>query len=79
MDVMSKMIQLRNVPDDLHRRLKTRAKKAGVSLSDYVIREIAPFADLPTMDEFLDRLKTREPIVLKEPAAVTIRKMREGR
>jgi hypothetical protein len=76
---MSKMIQLRNVPDKLHRKLKARAKKAGLSLSDYVIREIEPFADLPTMDEFLDRLKTREPIVLTEPAAVTIRRMREDR
>jgi antitoxin FitA len=76
---MSKMIQLRHVPDALHRKLKARAAKAGMSLSDYVIREIAPFADLPTMDEFLDRLATREPIVLKEPSAVTVRKMRDSR
>jgi plasmid stability protein len=76
---MSKMIQLRHVPDDLHRKLKARAAKAGMSLSDYVIREIAPFADLPSMEEWLDKLHTRTPIKLAEPSAVTIRRLRDSR
>jgi len=37
---MSKMIQIRNVPDDLHRQLKIRAAAAGMSMSDYIKREL---------------------------------------
>lgn len=53
---MSKMIQLRNVPDALHRRLKMRAAEAGVSLSDYLIREVRKVAERPTEDEMRRRL-----------------------
>lgn len=73
------MIQIRHVPDAVHRKLKTRAASLGMSLSDFLIREITPLADLPTMDEFLKRLAQREPVELQEPAAVTVRKGREGR
>jgi len=76
---MSKMIQLRHVPDALHRKLKARAANSGMSLSDYLIQEITPLAELPTMDEWLDRIATREPVAFKEPVAVTIRKMRDSR
>ena len=78
-DDMSKMIQLRHVPDAIHRKLKARAAKKGMSLSDYLIAELTPIAELPTMDEWLDQLHQREPVTFSEPAAVTIRKMREGR
>ena len=47
---MPKMIQIRHVPDAVHRKLKTRAASLGMSLSDFLIREITPLADLPTMD-----------------------------
>ncbi len=76
---MPKMIQIRHVPDAVHRKLKARAATKGMSLSDYLIREITPLADLPTMDEFLKRLAQREPVELREPSAVTVRKGREGR
>jgi antitoxin FitA len=76
---MPKMIQIRHVPDAVHRKLKIRATSLGMSLSDYLIQEITPLADLPTMAEFLDRLKQREPVTLREPSAVTVRKGREGR
>jgi len=76
---MPKMIQLRHVPDALHRKLKARAANSGMSLSDYLIQEITPLAELPTMDEWLDRIATREPVAFKEPVAVTIRKMRDSR
>jgi len=76
---MPKMIQLRHVPDALHRKLKARAANLGLSLSDYLIQEITPLAKLPTMGEFLERLQHRDPVTLREPAAVTIRKAREGR
>ena len=57
---MSKMIQLRNVPDALHRRLKARAAMSGMSLSDYLISEIRESAERPTMAEMRERLQQRE-------------------
>lgn len=56
---MSKMIQLRNVPEALHRQLKVRAAIAGLTLSDYLIREVAKVAEHPTPEEMRERLKTR--------------------
>jgi len=76
---MSKMIQLRHVPEAVHRKLKSRAAKKGLSPSDYLVQEVTHLAKQPTMEEWLDRLHTRAPIVLKEPSVVTIRKVREGR
>jgi len=76
---MPKMIQIRHVPDAVHRKLKTRAAAKGMSLSDYLMLEISELAKLPTMEDWLDEIATREPVELREPSAVTIRKMREGR
>jgi len=76
---MSKMIQLRHVPDAVHRKLKARAAMKGMSLSEYLVSELTPIAELPTMDDFLDHLAARERVTLREPSAVTIRKAREGR
>jgi plasmid stability protein len=59
---MSKMIQLRNVPDALHRMLKARAAMAGMSLSDYLLGEIKEIAERPTLAEFRARLQKREPV-----------------
>jgi len=59
---MSKMIQLRNVPDALHRRLKARAAMAGMSLSDYLLSEIKDIAERPTLAEFRERLHQRKPV-----------------
>jgi len=57
---MSKMIQLRNVPDHLHRKLKARAATEGRSLSDYLLEEIRRAADRPTLAEMAERLQHRE-------------------
>ena len=76
---MSKMIQLRNVPDLLHRRLKSRAAMAGMSLSDYLVREIREIADRPTLQEFQQQLERREPVKLSVPAADIIRAGRDSR
>ena len=59
---MSKMIQLRNVPDALHRSLKARAALAGMSLSDYLLAEIKEIAERPTLAELRDRLHKRKPV-----------------
>jgi antitoxin FitA len=56
---MGTMIQIRNVPDALHRRLKSRAALAGMSLSDYLLGEIRQVADRPTLDELRARLHGR--------------------
>jgi plasmid stability protein len=59
---MSKMVQLRNVPDELHRSLKARAAMAGMSLSDYLLSEIREIAERPTLAELRERLHRRKPV-----------------
>jgi uncharacterized protein (DUF1778 family) len=54
---MSTMIQIRNVPEDLHRKLKARASLAGMSLSDFLLAEARRAADRPTPDEIKRRLE----------------------
>ena len=56
---MGAMVQIRNVPDALHRRLKSRAASAGMSLSDYLLSEIRQVAERPTIDELRARLHGR--------------------
>ena len=73
------MIQLRNVPDQLHRTLKVRAAAAGMSLSDYLIAEIRQLAARPTMDELRERLQRREPVTGRFSAAEIIREARDQR
>jgi plasmid stability protein len=73
---MSKMIQIRNVPDELHRELKIRAAKAGMSLSEFLLREVAKVAEKPSLAEVLERIRQREPVELDEDPVVTIRKLR---
>lgn len=76
---MSKTIQLRNVPDDLHRILKSRAALAGKSLSDYLIAEIQRHAEYPTVQELRRRLQARTPVRPTVPPAQMIRGERERR
>ena len=74
---MSKMVQIRNVPDALHRKLKARAASAGQTLSDYLLAELERLAARPTREEMLTRLHSRKRVLLKTPAAVVIRGERE--
>jgi len=76
---MSRMIQLRNVPDALHRTLKVRAAMAGVSLSDYLLAEIRQVAERPTLSELRERLHRREPVAAPLSAARAVRAEREAR
>ena len=73
------MIQLRHVPDRLHRKLKARAALEGLSLSDYLLREIKRVADQPTLEELQERLACRTPTVLRVRPAEVIRSERESR
>jgi antitoxin FitA len=56
---MTKMIQVRNVPEDVHRTLKARAAKAGVSLSDYIKRDLEQAAARPSLEEIDARIAAR--------------------
>jgi plasmid stability protein len=76
---MSIMIQIRNVPDELHRQLKSRAALAGKSLSDYLLNEIRQVAERPTLDELRARLDRRTRITPVITPAEAIRAERERR
>ena len=73
-----KMVRIRNVPDMLHRRLKSRAAESGQTLSDYLVTELERLAAPPTRDEMLTRIHRRKRVTLKTPAAVVIRQQRES-
>jgi len=76
---MSTMIQLRHVPDDLHRKLKARAANAGTSLSDYLLRQIRDIAERPTIAELRARLASRAPVRPKLAAEKAVRAARDSR
>jgi plasmid stability protein len=57
-----KMIQIRNVPESLHRALKERAAREGITLSELILRELPRISGKPTNEEVLARIKTREPV-----------------
>jgi len=61
---MGRMVQIRNVPEALHRKLKARAAEAGKSLSDYLLEELRRSAAKPTADELLRRIESRDAVNL---------------
>ena len=76
---MGKMLQVRNVPDKIHRRLKARAAEAGMSLSEYVLRELRRVAERPTNEEIIERLRKLTPLNIGISGADLIRDAREER
>jgi len=76
---MSKMIQLRNVPDALHRTLKSRAALASMSLSDYLIEEIRKSTERPPIEELRRRLRSRKAVSPRVPPAQAVREERDTR
>jgi plasmid stability protein len=76
---MSKMIQVRDVPDHVHRTLKARSACEGMSLSDFIKRELARTAERPTMREWLERTRQAKPIPAKRSAAQVVRELRDAR
>ena len=73
------MVQIRNVPSDFHRRLKARAAMEGMSMSDYIMREVSKALDRPTRAEVLARLQAQPVRKLKRSAAEIIRAERDAR
>lgn len=73
------MIQVRNVPETLHRGLKARAATVGMSLSDYLLGELQEIARRPTLAEFRERLHTRRPLPVALDTALLVREERVTR
>lgn len=73
------MVQIRNVPVEVHRRLKARAAVEGLSMSDYILRELRKALDRPSRQEVLERLRAGTPRRLKRAAAELVREERDSR
>ncbi len=72
-------IQIRNVPEDVHRTLKARAAKQGMSLSEFLLAEVSELARLPTLEEHVERVRSRSMVDLGASAAELIHEAREER
>jgi plasmid stability protein len=76
---MSKMIQVRNVPDRLHRELVSRAKARGQALTEYIQDLLEREVARPPASEVFDRIESRPPVKLRRSAADLIREERASR
>ncbi len=76
---MSKMIQIRNVPDEIHRILKIRAVNAGMSLSEFLLREVTRAAARPDVEVLLADLASKQPVKVSNTPAEILREERELR
>ncbi|TFH22248.1 MAG: hypothetical protein E4H03_08830 [Myxococcales bacterium] len=76
---MATMIQIRHVPDEIHRKLKARAALEGMSLSDFLLREVREIAERPTVSELRARVRGRAPVTPSESPAQAIRAERDAR
>jgi hypothetical protein len=73
-----KMIQIRNVPEDLHRSLKARAAREGRTLSDLILSDLPRLAEKPSPEQVLARIRARAPVG-GPPASELIRSERDQR
>jgi plasmid stability protein len=78
-DRMPTVTQIRNVPADLRRKLKARAALEGMSLSEYLLRELRHALDRPTLDEMRKRLSRRQPVRPHPAPAAAVRADRNSR
>jgi plasmid stability protein len=75
----ARTIQIRNVPNELHRRLKARAALAGMTLSHYLLHEIRRVAERPSLEELRARLERRSAVTPSVPPARAVRAERDSR
>lgn len=75
---MGVLVQIRDVPEDVHRKLKSRAAASGQSLTEYLRGILVASTSRPTPEELSARIEARGPIELDEPSEVTIRRMRDA-
>jgi antitoxin FitA len=76
---MPKMIQIRNVPAQLHGELKARAAREGMSLSDYLKWELERLVERPTMRDWMELTRRTKPIPVQRSAAQALRELRDSR
>ena len=76
---MSRMIQVRNVPESVHRTIKAQAALAGMSLSDFLLAEIRHVAERPTITELRERVRRRSHASSPVSAAEAVRRERDAR
>ena len=76
---MSRMVQIRNVPEEIHRTLKSRAARSGMSLSDFLLAELRKVAERPTADELVQRLAELPAIRTRASSAAAVRAARAER
>lgn len=76
---MSKMIQIRDVPEQMHRTLKARAAREGMSLSDFLKLELDRIVERPTMREWLEQTQRAKPLESDRSAADVVRSLRDSR
>jgi plasmid stability protein len=74
---MGTLVQIRDVPTDVHRTLKARAASSGVSLSEYVRGVLARAASRPTPAELAARIAARGAVELAEPSELAVRAIRD--
>lgn len=74
---MNKHVQIRNIPPDLHRRLKVSAAARGQTLSDYLRGELEKLAKLPTLPEWVELIRKQNPIDISREEIVD--SIRDGR
>lgn len=72
-------LQIRDMPDELHRRLKARAALEGQSMSEYVVRELRRSLDIPTRQEMMERIAALDRIEVTESPADAVRAIRDER
>ena len=73
------IIQMKNVPDDLHDELRRRSSRAGMTVRDYVIALIARDQSRPAFDEWLAEVASDEPVAMTESPAEAVRAGRRER
>lgn len=76
---MAMMVQIRNVPDSVHRQIKARAALAGMSMSEYILREIRRSLDRPTREELLRRIASLPEVQVSPSPAEVVRAERDSR
>lgn len=74
---MGILVQIRDVPDEVHRTLKARAAASGTSLSEYVRELLARAAARPTPEELAARVRARGTVRLTEPSQRSVRRLRD--
>jgi hypothetical protein len=73
------MIQIRNVPDEIHRALKIQSAEEGMTLSDFLLKEVTDIVNRPTIESIISTIKSRERVILSEDSVQAVRREHDSR